>query len=128
MTWCENGLRYFPGWLVPSPVLFVRQLAGRYCSCKRINQVRQVCPPLLFPYCHANLLSHASRWQIFWPKDRDQTVHRESCKSEATAGAGGFRCETLSPVIAADVVADFDFVCAIDILNREATVADQFAG
>jgi hypothetical protein len=92
----------------------------------RVNEVRQADSHHFFPYGHAILLGNATRGQIFRPDERDEAVDGEMSESEVAAGAGGFRREALIPMIAADVVADLDFVRVVDLLYNEAAVADQF--
>ncbi len=47
-------------------------------------------------------------------------------ESVVATGTSCFGRQTLSPVVAAHVVADFNCVCALHILNRQATIADEF--
>ncbi len=92
-----------------------------------MNHVPKVGTGYFFPRRHADFFCDAERGQILGADDRDQAGYWKAGESEVAAGAGGLGSQALSPEIAADVVADLDFVCAIYILNRQATIADEFA-
>jgi len=86
----------------------------------RVDQVREPDSDDFFPDCHAIFFCDAPRRQVFWADERDETVDGEVRESKITAGERGFSGEALVPMIAADVVADLDFVCVVDFLNDEA--------
>jgi hypothetical protein len=54
-------------------------------------------------------------------------LHGQAVEAVIAAGASCLRGQALSPLIAAHVVANLDFVVAIHILHCEAAVTDQFA-
>ena len=89
--------------------------------------VRKASPNHCLPERHASLLGDSLRGDVLRTNQGDQTVNPEMREAIVTAGAGSFGCETLSPEIAAHVVADLDERFAIHLLTNEAAIAHQFA-
>lgn len=100
---------------------------GCLISIDRINKMRQILPHRFLPNCHAIFLGDAPGLQVLGADQRNDALDRQSSEAEITAGTRGLWGKSLSPEIATQVVADLNFINAIDLLHREAAVAYEFA-
>jgi hypothetical protein len=77
-----------------------------------------------FPDRHAILLGYAAGGKVLRTNNRNQPADTKLSESVVAAGAGGFGREALSPVIAAHVIGNLDFVRSVYLLNHEAAIPD----
>jgi hypothetical protein len=85
----------------------------------------KVCSRYFFPDRHAILLGYAAGSEVFRTDNRNQPANNKVSETVVATGAGGFGRQTLSPKVAARVIANLDFVYVLDILNGQTAITDQ---
>lgn len=80
------------------------------------------------PDLHTIAFGHSLGRDVFGADERDEAFGWKMRESPFAAGDGGFGCQTLSPKIAAQVIADFVEPFPFYLLTNDPAVSDHFSG